>query len=159
MTRPTYWGMTRLEWGLTFGHLLLITVVAVGQTLRSRQLPYREFMQRAEQIGRALEAFAADHGGRYPSDGIHNHPPPGLSPKYIEWSEEWNIDYEVHDNGRGGNYVALEFLGRYEKDRSFSSSGLTRDPEKRKRYGRGQPIPGSLGRIWVFYEEAPILQP
>lgn len=136
--------------------MAVISATAVIQTIQGREGHYQEFLRRAEKIGQALEAFARDHGGKYPSDGQDTHSPPGLSPGYLEWQEEWNIDYEVHDNGRGGKYVALEYLGQYKPGQSFHSSGLTRDPQKRRLYGRGQKIPGSLNRIWVFHEEASI---
>lgn len=152
-------GMSRLEWFITLALMLIISILAVTQTIRGRETPFREFIRRAGMVGQALEVFAQDHGGRYPDDGTDNQSPPGLSPQYIDWKEEWNIDYEVHDNGHGGKYVALEYLGRYYKDQAFHASGLTRNPNYRKMYGRGQPIPGRINRIWVFYEQAPIYEP
>jgi hypothetical protein len=155
----TYIGLSRWEWFITLALMLVISVLAVVQTIRGREAPYKAFIERAGLIGQALEAFARDHDGRYPDDGIDNHSPPGLSPQYIQWNEQWNIDYEVHDNGHGGKFVALEYLGRYEKGQLFKSTGLTRNPDYRKIYGQGQLVRGHFNRIWVFYEEALIYQP
>ena len=149
-------GMSRWELGITVTLMVLVTFLAVNQTIKGREAPYREFIARANEIGSALEAFAGDHGGCYPADGVDNQSPPGLSPVFIRWQEEWNIDYEVHENGRGGHYAALEYLGRYKKNRPYHALGLTRDPELRKRYGQGQRIPGKTSRIWVFHENVPI---
>ena len=157
--KQSYLGMSRLEWLITLALMLIISILAVTQTLRGREAQFKEFILRAGMIGQALEAFARDHGGRYPDDGIDNQSPPGLSPKYIQWKEEWNIDYEVHDNGQGGKFVALEYLGRYQKGQAFHALGLTRNPNHRKIYSRGQPLPGKINRIWVFYEQAPIYEP
>ena len=155
----SYLGLSIREWSITLVLMAAITILAVIQTIKVREAPYKEFVAQAQRIGQALEAFARDHGGQYPDDGIDNHSPPGLSPKYIQWKEEWNIDYEVHDNGHGGKYIALEYLGHYEKGRIFHALGLSQNPVNRKIYGRGQPIPKKLNRIWVFYEEAPIFNP
>lgn len=155
----SYLGLSPWEWLIILTSMLIISVLAVVQTVKVREAPYKEFVERAGLIGQALEAFARDHGGQYPDDGMDNHSPPGLSPKYIQWKEEWNIDYEVHDNGHGGKYVALEYLGRYQKGRTFHALGLTREQTYRKIYGRGQLIPNKLNRIWVFYEQAPIFNP
>ena len=159
MQNKPYLGLSRLEWVITLTLVLAISILAVVQTIRGREAQYKVFIERAGLIGQALEAFARDHGGRYPDDGIDNHSPPGLSPHYIQWKEEWNIDYEVHDNGHGGKFVALEYLGPYQKGQRYNSMGLTRDPKNRRAYGRGRVIPGHLNRIWVYYEEAPIYQP
>jgi hypothetical protein len=152
-------GMSRWEWFITLALMLIISIVAMTQTIRGREAQFKEFIQRAGMIGQALEAFARDHGGRYPDDGIDNQSPPGFSPKYIQWKEDWNIDYEVHDNGQGGKFVALEYLGRFQKGHAFHALGLNSNPNYRKIYGRGQPIPGNMNRIWVFYEQAPIYEP
>ncbi|MBA4393027.1 MAG: hypothetical protein C0407_05695 [Desulfobacca sp.] len=154
-----YLGLSRGEGIITISLMLFISILAIVQTIRGREAPYKQFVERAKLIGQALDAFAKDHGGRYPDDGQNNHSPPGLSPTYIQWKEEWNIDYEVHDNGQGGKYVALEFLGPYRPNQVFNSLGLTREPNNRKIYGRGQSIPRKKNRIWVFFEKAPIYYP
>jgi hypothetical protein len=159
MNQKRYWGMSGWEMAITLILIVLVSLLAIIQTLRAREAPYQQFIDRAQEIASALEAFAREHGGCYPDDGRDNQSPPGLSPGYIQWKEEWNIDYEVHDNGHGGNYVALEYLGRYKKNREYHALGLTLDPQNRKRYGQGQRIPGKNARIWVFYEEAPIYKP
>ena len=136
--------------------MVVITVLAIVQTLRGREAPFKEFASRAVRIGQALEAYARDHGGCYPPDGIDNQAPAGLSPKYIQWREDWNVDYEVHPNDQGGVYLALEYLGHYNKKYSNHALGLTKNPEYRQKYGRAQRIPGWSTRIWVFHEQAPI---
>jgi hypothetical protein len=144
------------EWGILLILMAFISVLAIVQTLKSREAPFMEFAGRATQIGQALETYARDHGGCYPPDGIDNQAPPGLSPQYIDWREEWNVDYEVHPNGQGGYFAALEYLGRYKKNREYHALGLTKNPAYRRQYGRAQHIPGQLTRIWVFHESAPI---
>ena len=154
-----YCGLSRWEGIITLSLMLFIAILAIVQTIRGREAPYKQFIERAKLIGQALDAFAKDHGDRYPDDGLDNHSPPGLSPNYIQWKEDWNIDYEVHSNGHGGRYIALEFLGRYQANRAFHALGLTLDPSNRKNYGQGQRIPRKSNRIWVFFEEAPIYYP
>ncbi len=156
-SKPSFWGLSYWVWGLTLALMLFIAILSMVKTIKGRELAFQEFKDQARSIGQALEAFAKDHGGRFPDDGKDNESPPGLSPDYIQWKKEWNIDYEVHDNGHGEKYMALEYLGRYKKNCFFHAQGLTRNPNYRKLYGQGQPIPKRLNRIWVFYEEAPIL--
>lgn len=154
--RKLYWGMSSGEWGIILVLMAVITVLAIVQTIRGREAPFKEFASRAVRIGRALEAYARDQGGCYPPDGVDNQAPPGLSPKYISWQEDWNVDYEVHPNGLGGYFLALEYLGRYNRKYSNHALGLTRNPEYRKKYGQAQRIPGWNTRIWVFHEQAPV---
>jgi hypothetical protein len=154
--KKSFIGLSFWEWGILLLLMAFISVLAIVQTLKSREEPFRQFAARAVQIGRALEAYARDHGDCYPPDGIDNQPPPGLSPRYIEWREEWNVDYEVHPNGKGGFFAALEYLGRYKKNREYHALGLTKNPVYRQRYGRAEHIPGQLTRIWVFQESVPI---
>jgi hypothetical protein len=155
-TNKSIIGLFFWEWRILLVLMAFISVLAIVQTIKSREAPFREFAARAAQIGQALEAFARDHGGCYPPDGIDNQAPPGLSPKYLDWREDWNVDYEVHPNGHGGHFAALEYLGRYKKNRAYHALGLTKNPIYRQKYGRAQHIPGQLTRIWVFHESAPI---
>ena len=155
-TRKSYLGMSFGEWLILVVLMVVITVLAIVQTIRGREAPFKEFASRAVRIGQALEAYARDHGGCYPPDGIDNQAPPGLSPKYIQWQEDWNVDYEVHSNGQGGVYLALEYLGHYNKKYSNHALGLTNNSEYRQKYGRAQRIPGWNTRIWVFHEQAPV---
>jgi hypothetical protein len=155
-TNKSILGLSFWEWGLLLVLMSFISVLAIVQTVKSREAPFKEFAARAVQIGQALEAYARDHGGCYPPDGIDNQAPPGLSPQYIDWREEWNVDYEVHPNGRGGYFAALESLGRFKRNREYHALGLTRNPAYRRQYGRAQHIPGQLTRIWVFRESVPI---
>jgi len=155
----SFLGLSYWAWGITLTLMLFISILAMVKTVKGRELAFQEFKDQAKEIGQALEAFARDHGGRFPDDGQDNESPPGLSPNYLQWKKEWNVDYEVHDNGHGGKYIALEYLGRYKKNCFFHAQGLTRDPNNRRLYGRGQPIPKRLNRIWVFYEKAPIYNP
>jgi hypothetical protein len=154
--KKTILGLAFWEWGILLVLMAFISVLAIVQTNKSREAPFRQFADRAVQIGLALEAYARDRGGCYPPDGIDNQAPRGLSPKYIEWREEWNVDYEVHPNGSGGHFAALEYLGRYKKERKYHALGLTNNPAYRQKYGRAQLIPGELTRIWVFQESVPI---
>ena len=99
----------------------LLIVVAVIAILAAIAIPalmgakeralYAQFQANAHQIGVALENFAIDHEGRYPRDGMYFSPPPGgFTPGYINWNQDWRIDYEVHGNGSGGSYVGLEYF-------------------------------------------------
>jgi hypothetical protein len=144
------------EWLIMVVLMVVITVLAIVQTIRGREAPFKKFASRAALIGQALEVYARDHGGCYPPDGFDNQAPPGLSPKYIQWQEDWNVDYEVHSNGRGGVYLALEYLGHYNKKYANHALGLTRNLEYRQKYGQAQRIPGWNTRIWVFREQAPV---
>jgi hypothetical protein len=155
-TKKSFLGLAALEWGILLVLMVFISVLAIVQTIKSREAPFRQFAVRAAQIGQALEAYSRDHGGCYPPDGIDNQAPPGLSPKYIDWREDWNVDYEVHPNGSGGHFAALEYLGRYKENREYHALGLTKNPSYRQKYGRAQLIPGQLTRIWVFRESVTI---
>lgn len=154
--KKTILGLAFWEWGILLVLMAFISVLAIVQTNKSREAPFRQFADRAVQIGLALEAYARDRGGCYPPDGIDNQAPRGLSPKYIEWREEWNVDYEVHPNGSGGHFAALEYLGRYKKNREYHALGLSKNPVYRRQYGRAQHIPGQLTRIWVYQESVKV---
>jgi prepilin-type N-terminal cleavage/methylation domain-containing protein len=141
---------------------LLIVILAIG-TLAAIAIPtflearqralYAQFQANAHQIGIALENFAVDHQGRYPGDGVFFSPPPGgFSPGYINWNQGWRIDYEVHGNGSGGTYIGLEYSYPTEAYQSLCNT-----PANRTSYPRGESIPGTRNRIWIFHEGAPIM--
>jgi hypothetical protein len=146
----------RWEWWALVGMLALSLVLALrGYYLREPH-PVRLFLERAELIDQAAKRFAADHGGAFPPDGIITRRPAGLDDSYIHWNDAWLIDFEVGPNGKGSHYVCLEFTGpngRHEYRR------LCANPEYRRRYGEGQPIPGYDNRIWVIAEDASIYHP
>jgi len=139
---------------------LLVAMVAACVGLacagkgRKEREAYRGFLQAAPRVAAALEAFARDHGGRFPPDAMFVRRPDGLSDKYINWRPSWKIDYEVHPNGRGGEFVCLEFGGPFKHRQYFA---LCRKPWVRARYGRGEPIPGHTNRIWLVRERAAIM--
>jgi len=132
---------------------LLLALSLLGKGRRQREA-YENFLARAPVVQEALERFAADHGGKFPPDGVHTGRPPGLGDQYLAWQHAWNIDYEVYDNGHGGKYVCLEFCGPFNSPVYFA---LCRNPKYRRLYGRGQPIPGQSNRIWLVREQAPIM--
>jgi len=147
--------------GFTLVELLIVILVVA--TLAAIAIPafqgakeralYAQFQANAHQIGVALEHFAIDHQGRYPQDGFFMSPPAGgFSPGYINWSADWRIDYEVHNNGSGGNYIGLEFYYPGEGYRA-----LCDNPVNRASYPHGDPIPGQKNRIWIFHERAEIM--
>ena len=144
-------GMARWE-KLTVAVIVGVCVV-LGVAGRHRKInkAYEQFLELAPRIEAAARAFAADHGGAFPPDGIGVQAPPGLSPRYIRWQRSWNIDYEAHPNGKGGMFICLEFCGPFKHPRYL---GLCRKPELRRRYPRGEPIPGCTNRIWVIAEQA-----
>lgn len=141
-------------WILALAVGLLIFLATWGKGRRER-LAYERFLEVAPQVQAALERFAADHGGRFPPDAMMTSRPAGLDDKYIHWRKSWKIDYEVHDNEQDGLAVCLEFCGPYDERLYF---GLCKNPEYRRRYGRGQAIPGHVNRIWVISENAQILE-
>jgi len=150
--------LTRKERTITLGLFFIILAWGTVQTLAIRLRPYEEFRTRAREIGQALEAFAVDHQGMYPPDAQGTDSPHGLSPRYIQWDLRWNIDYEVHPNGAGGNYVGLEFRLPHREGKTPPYSMLTQNPEFRKLYGKGERIPGKRGRIFIFHESALIAE-
>ncbi|MBU1275606.1 MAG: hypothetical protein KJ720_09545 [Proteobacteria bacterium] len=147
--KPWEWWVLAIFLALTLGLALK------GYYLREPH-PVRVFLERAEVITQAARQFAADHGGAYPPDGIITRRPAGLTDRYIKWDDRWLIDFEAGPNGRGSHYVCLEFTGPRGR---HAYRRLCINPEYRRRYGQGQPIPGHENRIWVIAEEARIYQP
>lgn len=139
--------------------LALILGLSLGLDLHGYYLrephPVQVFLERAELIDQAAHRFAADHGGAYPPDGIITRRPAGLDDRYIHWDDRWFIDFEAGPNGKGSYYVCLEFTAPHEH---HAYHGLCSNPEDRRRYGEGQPIPGDDNRIWVIAEQARIYQ-
>ncbi len=140
--------------------LIAILALSLGLALRGLYLrephPVRVFLERAEKIDAAAKRFAAEHGGAFPPDGVITRRPAGLDDRYIKWNDRWFIDFEVGPSRQGGHYVCLEFTapnGIHQYRR------LCANPEFRRRYGEGQPIPGHENRIWVIAEKARIYQP
>lgn len=139
---------------------MLVAVVATmlfmataGKGRRQREA-YERFLVHAPLVTEALERFASDHDGAFPPDAMFTNSPQGLDDRYIHWDSGWKIDYEVRDNGGGGQFVCLEFGGPFNERQYF---GLCNVPEYRRKYGRGQPIPGQTNRIWLVREAATIL--
>lgn len=141
-------------WTLVLAVAVLIFLATWGKGRRER-LAYERFLEVAPQVQAALERYAADHGGRFPPDAMMTSRPAGLNDGYIRWHKSWKIDYEVHDNGNDGMSVCLEFCGPYDERLYF---GLCKNPEYRRLYGRGQPIPGHINRIWLIAEHAEITE-
>lgn len=143
-----------VEWLVVIALVLVCLVLGVKGLGRKNKNAYQVFGETAPQIQAALERFAADHQGCFPPDAAPNRPPRGFTDEYIPWRPEWKIDYEAKDNGSGGAFVCLEFGGPYRRQQYLK---LCEDPEIRRRYGRGQPIPNQRNRIWVVRENAPIM--
>jgi hypothetical protein len=147
--------LSRWEWWVLAVLIGLCLALSLWGKGRRQRQAYDNFLARAPVVQAALERFAADHGGRFPPDGMHTSCPPGFEDRYLAWDRRWNIDYDVYDNGRGGKYVCLEFCGPFKET---VYGGLCRNPNYRRLYGRGQPIPGQLNRIWLIREQAPIME-
>jgi hypothetical protein len=148
--------LARWELWLLAGLAALCLVLALTGLGRREEERYERFLERAPRIEKALKAFAADHQGKYPPDATFTRRPPGLDDEYIDWSQDWLIDYDVHPNGQGGRFVCLEFCGPTGERHYY---GLCNDPELRARFGRGEAIPGHANRIWVVEEQAEIADP
>lgn len=146
--------LLRWEWWVLFLLVALCLVLAVAGRGRKQARIYDDFLRRAPLIQESLEAFAKDHGGRFPPDAMFTRRPAGLDDSYIAWSENWNIDYDVHPNQAGGWLVCLEFVGPYGEPEYFA---LCQDPAIRKYYGKGEPIPGHSNRIWLVRENAAVM--
>lgn len=144
----------RWEWWLLVIFLALCLFLAVAGKGRKQARIYDDFLGRAPLIHKALECFAHENQGRFPPDAMLTNRPQGLDDRYIAWSPYWLIDYEVHENGTGGWFVCLEFVGPYG-DAEYHA--LCLDADLRANYGRGQPIPGRANRIWLVCEDAPIM--
>ena len=153
MPRPL--DFKRWEWWILVLAVGLLVFLAAHGKGRLERLAYERFLEVAPQVQAALERFAADHEGKFPPDAMMTSRPAGLSDKYIKWHKNWKIDYEVHDNQHDGKAVCLEFCGPFDERLYF---GLCKVPAYRRLYGRGQPIPGHVNRIWVIREEAPIME-
>lgn len=152
--RPLF--LNRWEWWTLVGLVILLVFLAVEGKDRKGREAYARFLETAPKVQAALERFADGHDGRFPPDAMFYNGPEGLTGDYIKWDPTWKIDYEVHENGHDGNYVCLEFGGPFKERLYF---GLCNNPEFRRKYGRGQPIPGQVNRIWLIREEAPIMEP
>ena len=131
---------------------LLLGLALAGKGRRQRE-SYEDFLRRAPKIEAALLAFAKDHDGRFPPDAMFTGMPQGMGP-YIKWDERWKIDYEAHENGSGGHYVCMEFCGPYKERLYF---GLCNKKKYREKYGKGQPVPGVVNRLWVVRESAELV--
>jgi hypothetical protein len=152
ISRPL--GFKRWDWWtLVLLVVLLVFLASYGKGRRER-LAYERFLEVAPQVQAALERYASGHDGKFPPDAMMTSRPIGLGDDYIHWKLSWKIDYEVHENDRGGHLVCLEFCGPFEERHYF---GLCRKPEYRRLYGRGQAIPGHVNRIWMIREDAPIM--
>ena len=142
------------EWWALIFLVSLCLVLAVAGKGRKQARIYKGFLKQAPIVQEALEAYAKDHNGRFPPDAMSTRRPQGLDDRYIDWSDSWLIDYDVHPNGAGGWFVCLEFVGPYGVPEYYA---LCQDSEIRKEYGRGQPIPGRANRIWLIREDANIM--
>jgi len=147
-------GFTLVELLIAVLVIAILAAITVPVFLGAKQRAlYAQFQANAHQIGVALEYFAIDREGRYPKDGMFFDPPPGgFTPGYINWSQDWRIDYEVHGNGSGGSYVGLEY---YYPGQGYQ--GLCNNATYRSSYGHGEAIPGRKNRIWIFHENAQII--
>ena len=124
---------------------------------------YASFLSRAPQVQQALERYAKDNDGRFPPPVNPGERPPGLDDSYLKWDSMWGLAYDARHNGirdlkpgEGDCYVCLEYMPPPSR-KAFHR--LCRYPDLRKRYGRGQPIPGEGNRIWVVREKARLMPP
>ena len=143
------------EWGFLVAVLALCWGYSLWSFVRCDYASVEEFLARAPQLEAALKRQAALEGG-FPPDTMGCNPPQGWDPKEAPWRRNWRIDYEVHPNGMGGYFVALEFLGCLRQPQYM---GLGMDPGYRRLHGRGQKVPGTSNRLWLVAESAPLREP
>lgn len=153
-SRPV--GLSRTELGFI---ALLIALSLVlgwhGINRRARDAQER-FLELAPRIASALERYAADHQGAYPRPVPPTQRPIGLGDKYIRWNSGWGIVYDVRRSSRKTFAVCLELL---VPNKQVRFQRLCQFADKRKKYGQGQPIPGTQNRLWVVKKSARIDQP
>jgi prepilin-type N-terminal cleavage/methylation domain-containing protein len=147
-------GFTLVELLIAVAVIAILAAIAIPTLVGARQRSlYAQFQGNAHQIGVALENYAIDHGGKYPRDGMFFGPPPdGFAPGYVNWNQGWQIDYEVHDNGSGGQYVGLEYFYPGE-----GYQALCNNAANRVSYSHGEAIAGTKNRMWIFHESAEIM--
>ncbi len=137
--------------GIAVAVCLSLALAGRGRKIRGAT---ERFLEVIPRVAKALEDYAADHQGRFPPDAMKTACPQGLEPKYIKWDHDWHLDYDVHDNGAGGKYVCIEWCGPFSKP---AYHGLCNNVEMRRKYGRGEPVPDSLNRLWLVRESAQIM--
>ncbi|HEX9920174.1 MAG TPA: prepilin-type N-terminal cleavage/methylation domain-containing protein [Candidatus Methylomirabilis sp.] len=147
-------GFTLVELLIVVAVIAILAAIAIPALMGAKERAwYAQFQANAHQIGVALENFAIDHEGRYPKDGMFFNPPPGgFTPGYINWNQDWRIDYEVHGNGSGGSYVGLEYFYPGQGYQALCDNATYRTS-----YAHGEPIPGRRNRIWIFHESSEIM--
>lgn len=141
----------------------ILAAIAVPNFIVARQQARASFfVATARSIGSSLEVFSHTHRGRYPRDGFLFNAPGNDSMVWnrdsgLIWLPQWKIDYEVHDNGNGANYVGLSYQGNKRFGESLFAVH-TNIANSRNEYGRGETIPGTRELIFIFYEGVPSSQ-
>lgn len=138
----------------------ILSAIAVPNFIVARQQARAGFfVGTARTIGSSLEVFAQIHRNRYPRDGFLFNAPGNDTTIWtrdsgLPWLSEWKIDYEVHGNGSGANYVGLSYQGNKLTGESLFAVH-TNIPNSRSQYGKGESIPGTRELIFIFYEGVP----
>ncbi len=157
----------RRAWAVVTAVLLVLIALRTGGQIHGMNQGYAEFLRRAPILAKVLEDYAARHGaypapvplarGAFLADNPLTQPPPGISPK--KWNPAWKILYNtraIYEPLRRvkRSWVCLEYVGPgHHPNLNFQIISRAR----RKRYGRGQMIPGFPSRWWCVAPDAPLM--
>jgi hypothetical protein len=169
---PYVWGKGlagRRVWALITAVLLVVIALRAGGQIFGMARGYAEFKQRAPILAELLRDYAKKHGaypapvslarGAFLSQNPLTQPPPGFPSQ--KWNPAWKILYNtraIYEPGRRvkRSWICLEYVGPgHHPNLNFQITS----PAKRKKYGRGQMIPGFPSRWWLIDEDAPIKKP
>ncbi len=158
--RLTAQGFSLIELLIIIFIIGVLASIAVPNFIVARQQARASFfVATARTIGSSLEVFSHTHRGRYPQDGFLFNAPGNDTTVWnrdsgLFWLPGWKIDYEVHGNGSGSNYVGLSYQGNKRFGESLFAVH-TNIQNSRSEYGRGETIPGTRELIFIFYEGVP----
>ncbi len=157
----------RRAWAVITAVLLLLIALRAGGQIYGLNKGYAEFARRAPVLAKVLRDYDKRHGaypapvslarGAFLSENPLTQPPPGISPQ--KWNPAWKIlyntraIYEPHHRVKR-SWVCLEYVGPgHQPNLCFHITSRW----WRRKYGRGQMIPGFPSRWWCIAEDAPLM--